>query len=365
MYVRGFRWPHEEINEDGGEGSGAPASGEAGQGEDGAGGESNDHQASQAAEKPAGDEPKTMLEAIERGLKTGEKQAEKTAAGDQKTPQQKQAEQKPAAAQDDDLSKPPEGISEGAKARFEKLVGRVKETSQQLEQTQSELHEVRQTSEVFSSFVRDTGVSGEQFGVMAQYLKAVNSGDFETAQNIIVSELKSISTRTGKEIDFGSQADPLSDHPDLKEAVESYQLTRAHALELVRTRAMQQQAEFVNQRQQQTDQQKQDWVGKKDAALADVGKWSSALKKTDLDYAPLEKIIAADNGPLQQIMQNNPPERWLPELQMIYNQMKAARGTVRSTAGGGPRPLSGAGGMPQGSTVVPKSMFDAMWAQRN
>lgn len=312
-------------------------------------------------QKAETDEPKSMLEAIEKGLgkvddpkKEDGKTAEVKPVGEDKG--------KPPEQKEDDPLKMPEGLHVKAQERFQRMVTMVKEKDQQIEQLRTSGESATKAATALGNFIKETGATADQFSMMSQYLKAANSGDVETEYNILVGRLREIQMQTGRTFDnLGQQADPLQQFPDLAQAVAAYQITREHAMELARARGQQQQQQQVTQQQHEQQAEAQHWIQAKDATINTIRDWERQMAASDPDYQQVSAVMRQNKNALEWVVRNTPPDQWKHHMTMLYNQTKAARQAWAPQQTQAPRPLSGSGGKPQGTGKAPTTMFDAMF----
>lgn len=168
--------------------------------------------------------------------------------------------------------------------------------------------------ELESAIVR-TGASPEQYGQAIQYLALVNSTDpanLEKAYEVMSAELATLAKVLGKEAP--GVHDPLADHPDLKEEIESGDLTRKRGLEIAAQRAR---STFVQGVQTQT-QQKQTEQQQFNTAIADLNALGAQLQANDPLYAAK---IAALTPAIALIRESFPPSEWTARVQAAYQQV--------------------------------------------
>jgi hypothetical protein len=304
-----------------------------------------------------------MLDAIEKGL--AKEQAKEVAAGEKKTEGLPQ-EAKPEDKNQDGV---PEGLSPKAQQRFKELVTMVKEKDAEIERVRGETQQAVSYAQEMSTMIRNIGATGEQMQAAAAYIQAYNSGDLNTRRNILVNELRDIQMRMGEPIDdMVTASDPLAQFPDLAEAVQGYQMNRQQALEIAKYRA-QEQAQLAQQQQSyqaQTQRQQavQGWVNEKNSAIAEITQMTKQMAATDPYYPAIEAQLMGPNGGLKDLVENFPPSTWVPQVKMLISNLKTAM-AANGGGAGGPRPLSGGGGKPQGSAKPPSSMYDAMFGGRS
>lgn len=163
-------------------------------------------------------------------------EAEKSAAvegekADIKADAEKPAEEKkPEAKAPDAVNDPiPEDVKGRTRERMESLVGKVKETTEKLTHVETQYNSVM-------GMIAATQATPEQYGMVLDYLGAVNSGDdtqVRGAIQVLQSELKALYEKLGEPM---PGTDVLAAHQDLRDAVEVGDITEAHARELAAAR---------------------------------------------------------------------------------------------------------------------------------
>ena len=323
--------------------------------------------------------PSSMLEAIEQAMphlsgdepgsvpgqprdelgrfapKDGQQPAAE-AAGEQQA-QQAAPTEKPAEEGADDLLKEPEGLAPKSSERFQKLANTVRDLQQQVEQRDQAISYVKET-------FQNNGITAEQFDQAASVIGALNRGDLDTAEKILVEQLQQIAIAKGRPI---GQLDPLSNFPDLRQAVDGLQITEEHALQLARARVMEQgQAQHrrqqVEQQQRERAQQEQQQQAQQQvqSALTDIDAFTREMAAKDMDWPVIESKLLPR---VQALLKDVPPSQWLNIVKTQYELIKdVSAGSLRHqapTAGQVLRPTG------QGSpAAAPKTMFDAMFGGR-
>lgn len=307
-----------------------------------------------------GDDPGSMLDAIEKGLK----EIEAGGKPDGKPAEEKKPDDKKVAEPAEDITKAPDGLHPKAAARFQKLVETIKERDQQLEQIKTSAQQHQSVAAAMGKFIKETGATSDQFSMVGEYLKARNSGDAQTEFNIITGLIQDLQMRTGVNLldELSSRADPLTRFPDLHEAVTSYQITREHALELARARESNGQQQRQQQMMQERQQEANQWISAKDRTINTMREWERGMAASDPDYAEVSAVMRENGDAMQWIVKNIPPDQWQHHMTMLYNQTKAARKKWgQQPQPPAERPLSGPGSQPQGTGKAPKSMYSAMF----
>lgn len=291
------------------------------------------------AAKPADAAPVAEVEAAPAAGATADPQGE--------------AEQKPDAQED--LTKMPEGLSAKAQERFQRLANENKDYKARIEDIESKIEPFRQS-------LQSNGVTGEQFSLATNYIGAINRGDFEGAYKIMAQELQQLSLMMGKSL---GDVDALANFPDLRQAVDEFQVTEQRAMEIARLRQTESQQkqqqtaqqERARQAEQQQQSQRQQQEAINNGVLA-IDKWQKQMEAKDMDFPAIEKMLLPK---IQTITQRLPPHMWADAVQDAYDLIKAGAGAGRIGAPAAPasaplRPTGSGGGNQQ-----PKTMAEAMW----
>lgn len=253
-------------------------------------------------------------------------------------------EQKP--ADPEDLTKMPEGLAPKAQERFQKLANENKEVKAELENMRSQI-------QPFYESLTANKVTGEQFTMATTYIGLVNKGDLRGALELMDRERAQLALYLGEPV---AGVDALQEFPDLRQAVDQFQIDERHALELAKQRkttAVTQQRQQQQQEQQmQRQQQEEAW----NAGVLDIDNWSKDMAAKDLDYPHVEKLLLQR---IERITQTQPPKQWRQAVQDAYDLIKAGAGTIRAAAPAAAPVLRPTGaGSP---ATKPKTMAEAMW----
>lgn len=234
----------------------------------------------------------------------------------------------------DDLAE----LSPKAQNRFQELTATLKEKDAQLEQATQAISFIRDT-------IGDDPRAIENFKAFGAYQKAIATGDIQTAKSVLIGQLEQLAMVSG---DSSITVDPLAAFPDLREKVDAFELDPNVAMELARSRTVQQQQLRHQELQQQTYQQQLDQQQATHQGMQSVAELCNHLLATDPDYLAKEKVLMEQ---VSAIRDNYPPSMWAAQLQLAYNvatqalkaqQQAAPRrtgNTLRSTGLSGQRQL--------------------------
>lgn len=245
------------------------------------------------------------------------------------------------------------GLRERSAARFRELSAEVKELAPIREALKAAgvekpdelplLVDKAKRADEFVGMVMETGATAEQYGMTLDYLRTVNQaarGDVSATEQwgkFLEGEIAAYTKATGRTV--GAGPDPLADHPDLQAAVESGEVTRTYAMELVKTRAQKNVAEQV---QRQTVEQQQAQQAEQQGIQQLVA--FDQQMQADPTYAAKRPML---NALVANIRATLPASRWLAATQEAYRSIpdvpaaspvaapKPPPGPVRPT---GPRP---------------------------
>lgn len=315
----------------------------------------------QSASAPAAsDKPATMLEAINQALETPEGGQPRDEKGRfAKTEAEKEAEQsaKVAAEQKADPTKPakpeapedllqmPEGLQPKAQQRFQKLVETNKELTGRIEQAEQQTSYIRET-------FQQHGVRREQFEQAVQFIGAINSGNLEQALRALDAQRAEIALALGKPL---PGVDVLSEHPDLRQAVDAMQMSETHAIELAKRRRDEQFAQANWQATQQRQQEEQRTQQAVNTGLLEIDKFCKQIAQTDVDYPAIEALLLPE---IKNLISGLPPMQWKSAIETQYRLLKQAA-AARATSAPSQTVLR-----PTGSAspaARPRSMHEAMW----
>lgn len=254
-------------------------------------------------------------------------------------------------AEPEDITAMPEGLGTKAQERFQKLAGAVKDVSAERDQARQEVAQVR-------DYLQQHKVSPQQFEQAIGVLGMLNSGDLEGALKVLDEQRRHIALALGKPL---PGVDALSQFPDLKQRVDTFEIDENSAYELARSRAQAQAQAQAQERAQQQAAQAQQSQQVFLKAQAEVDALTKRLAATDIDYPVIEEQLLPD---LPALLQGVPPASWPGVVQTQYNILKRAAASFRRPAPGATQDTNvlraTGGGSPQRRPV---DAFEAMWGK--
>jgi len=215
----------------------------------------------------------------------------------------------------EELYQTPEGLADKSKERFENLVRDNKSVRETLEAKETEVTEMSGYVQQIQGAIQDANSTPEDFGRMLGYMKLANSRNVEDnrqALALLQTEIRKLAEITG---DVPDGDDPLSNHPDLQQAIEDMSMTEEHAVELAKLRNQNKasarreqtivtETETANQQQQELDQ-----------ATTDVKALIANWKKTDIDF-DVKQAILLEMAP--EIKETYSPSQWTAALKQAW-----------------------------------------------
>lgn len=224
-------------------------------------------------------------------------------------------------------------LLEGVKSeRGRERIKRVFEEKKALEQ---DLHQFRQ-------LVQSTGMDAQQFGQMLEFGRLANSGDekqMRVALEMIEQQRAMLAAKLGVE---APGVDLLAGHDDLRQAVESLEITRERAIELAKYRKQQAEVQQRQQAEQQSIQQRQQFEQKVNQAAASMEAYLQTRAK-EVDHPVRLRAIAEHfKNPenMQRFVSTFQPEQWPAAIQMMYDNIQVPRAAAMN-----PQPIRSRPGM--------------------
>jgi hypothetical protein len=321
--------------------------------------------ASGASPAPKG----TMLEAMfgqkpDAAAPTDAEAAEAAAAGvtvqqlrDEKGRFAGKAPATAAAGQPDPAKKPalndptamPEGLTAKAQERFQTLAN----TNKELTARVTEWEPIVSSALALQDTFREHNVSREQFERATSVIGMMNRGDLQGALRELDEQRRLISLHLGQAL---PGVDALAEHPDLRAEVDNLQLTEQRALEIARSRMVQNHQQQASRQHQQVQHSQQQEEQARNASMLAVDRFCKARMADDMDFAAIEPIL------LKQIeaglLEGVPYQHRAALVEKTYGLIKQ---TASATRASGPTTsvLRPTGGEP--ARQAPKTMHEAMW----
>jgi hypothetical protein len=408
-FIYGQGWRHVYSKEEDGEGGdGGGGDSDSGEGDkldadtgdadaDGAGGDGGegdttdaDGDAKAAAKKDGSDgdgkgddgEPKSMAEAIERGLaKTAAKpaakkevveedEAAKAAAAAEKHANGKPTKDAQGRALDDkgqlvkakaktsaELTLKPEelkALAPQTQQRFRELINTLKTAETEKVTLTKQMGELRGARDAMLNVMKEVGMDQQQFANYMEFHGMLSSGkpaELRKALEILDAQRASIYEFLGEEPP-NAGVDLLAPHEDLRKRVEEEQLSRADALAIARGRSLEKQANTSREQKTNTDEQRRAREKASNDALASIDAWTAKLAAEDIDFRAKESKIVER---VTEVIKNYPPDKWLSTLQLLYQGITVQKAGTTLPNRRPLRPSGGGGGTPQ-----PKTMAEAI-----
>lgn len=244
----------------------------------------------------------------------------------------------------------PEGLQPKSQERFRQMAETVKTTTAERDEARGQV-----------SYLRDTfqkhGITQDQFEQASSVIGMLNAKNYQGALQVLDEQRRQIALLTGQPL---PGVDALSDHPDLRAAVDDLRIGETAAIELARSRTQQAQQQRAQQEQQQTQQAEAQEKQQVQTALGEVDGLVKHLQSTDIDFAAIEaQLIPA----LKDLLAHVPPNQWKNAVQAQYSLLKRSASAFRvASPGGGGGVLRPTGQAAPGT--VPRTMQEAMFGPR-
>lgn len=306
-------------------------------------------------ETPAGGEPEAEAPEVEETAEEAEARgAERNADGTfkkkgEETTSAKEPAKKEEPKKADPVNDPiPKDLKKDTQERIRTLIDTTKTVT-------AERDKVKQDYDYLINGVQSTGATPEQYGETLSWLALFNSNDpkqQEKALELVESVAERLATLLGKERTIG---DPLTAHPDLKDAVAKGQVTAKYAQEIARTRNGQQFRQELTT--QATIQQQQQAAAAQELATAraDLSALEQTLKASDPSYEAKTAILVPALKPVFAVI---PPSQWKSKFTEAYRNIKVSAPAAKSSVPAN-QPLR-AKQPAGGQTKAPSSMLEAI-----
>ena len=209
--------------------------------------------------------------------------------------------------------------SERSRNRFQAL-------KQQATEAEARYKDIEEQVTSLQRSISDAGMDANQFAQTVQFAKLSNSqnpADLRVARDMLQQQMQAISLRLGEEI---PAIDPLTQFPDLKQAVDSFELSKDKAHELARLRHQQAQQQAVMQVQQQNSQQQAQYQQALQQASQSMDTYLQS-RASEVDHAAKMKALHehfADPARMQQFVSTHQPHQWAQAVAWMYDSIKVA-----------------------------------------
>lgn len=246
------------------------------------------------------------------------------AAGAKKPDSQKpQGEPKKADALNDPI---PKELNQQTQERIRTLISTAKAAH-------TEATEAKENFQTFMGGLQAAGVTPEQYGETLSWLAMFNSQDpAQQAQalEVVVTVAERLSTMLGKDVSF---TDPLREHADLQQAVQSGQVTAQYAREIARTRNAQRLRTELSAHDRQQQEAQQTAERELDEGRTALNQLEATLRQTDPQYDAKKAQIVPILKPLFKTI---PPSQWKTAFTEAYRQVQVTAAARPAAPAGRP-----------------------------
>ena len=282
----------------------------------------------EAADDGAGDEDErqpapSQLESMLDSMTDGSAPAD--ASGQQDKPDdaaKPNGQEQPASNEkpDDDAEFLASLKSERSRNRFQAL-------KQQATEAEARYKDIEEQVTSLQRSISDAGMDADQFAQTIQFAKLSNSqnpADLRVARDMLQEQMAAISLRLGED---APGVDVLAQFPDLKQAVDTFEITRQAATELAKLRHAQAQQAQQMQVQQQNIQRQAMYQQTVQQASQSMDTYLQS-RASEVDHAAKMKALHehfADPARMQQFVSTHQPHQWAQAVAFMYDNIKVAQ----------------------------------------
>jgi hypothetical protein len=295
--------------------------------------------------------PETPEEAALEALGHSEKPEEQEAVEPEKeaqTPEAKAAEEEAKKAITDKDLEPLNSKSQSTNQRFQKLTDGFKEKSKQVEELTKENEYFKDSFAALNKLGFNDEAAGRDLVALAEYRNVVSSGDVEAFKASIANQIKNFEAMHGKRVSISASA--LDDVPELRAKVDSFEMDEDTALEIARSRMLEQRALQLQAEQESLMFNRQQQEQAVNSAISEVSALQESWAKTDPDFNAILPHLAKQ---IEEIGAKYPPNQWAHLIQMQYGSIKQALASASRPSREIYQPLRSNGG--GSSRVAPTS----------
>lgn len=268
-------------------------------------------------------------------------------AEEKPTPAAKPGDEKPPAKREDRYAVPND-LSPKGQARFKELVGELKSKDEEIGRFKGQI----EAAQTFVADAQAVGVGAQEFNEFFEYMGAVKRGDGAAAMKFLQREMDHIS----KELGVARGPDDtsvLDDFPDLRDAVDSYKMTKEHAIELAQARAASARSQRQSETQAVQERQAAEAQQAENEAVDTVAKWFSMTAKEDIDFVRKKPLLLEQ---LPGLVEGVPPRLWITKVKAAYAILSKAAPAAASGGSPNPRPTplrpNAGGGKPESTSML-------------
>jgi hypothetical protein len=250
---------------------------------------------------------------------------------DPNKPAEKPAEEKPADHIPDATKKVEPKTPEAEEAE---LLEGVKSDrgKERIKQVFQEKKALEQDLTQFRELVTSTGMSPQDFAQTLEFGRLVNSGDeknLRVALEMIEGQRAMLYQKLGVE---APGVDLLQGHDDLKDAVDSMEITRERAVELAKYRKQQAEVTQRQQAEQQSVQQHQAYEKQVQEAAGAMDAYLQT-RANEVDHPARMKVITEhfkNPANLQTFIQTYEPNQWANTIRLMYDNIQLSKNATPS-----------------------------------
>ena len=215
-----------------------------------------------------------------------------------------------------------EPLAVGNKAtqeRFKKVTEGYKEERQRAENLAAENSRYKESFDALRGLGFTDEAAAQDLVALSGYRHVLATGDAEKFSQIIAEQIREFESVHGKKVSI--QASALDNFPDLKDKIDNLELDEDTALELARSRNLQQRAQRELNAQNEERVKVQTSQQEIDGAVSTIEGMQANWKKLDPDYAA---ILPHLRDQMDEIGKKYPARMWPEIVEMQYKTLKRA-----------------------------------------
>ena len=240
---------------------------------------------------------------------------------------------------DEDLA-PLNSKNQATNERFRKVTEGYKAEKDRAMALEGEVTRYRESFDALKQLGFADAEAAQDLVQFADYRNIIVSGNEQAFKDVISAQIKQFEQLHGKKISISASG--LDDYPDLKEKVTNLELDEEIALEVARTRNLQNRAQRENQQRNQNQQQIQQTHQQVQSAVADVEALQAYWSKNDPDF---QAVLPHLQAKMEEIGKNFHPSQWASLIQLQYTSIKEALIASGANKQANNLPLRGNGNM--------------------
>lgn len=265
-----------------------------------------------------------VLDAIGLGENPAEKESgEEPEDADPKAGSDEKAKEEPEDAGNKELTdadlEPLGSKNEATNKRFQKVTEGYKQEKQRNEALSAEVARFKQSFEALNNLGFNDEAAANDLVSLSEYRKIIKAGDVEGFREAIANQIRQFEAAHGKKVNVSASG--LDNHPDLKAKVESLEMDEDVALELARSRVINERIQRDSQAKVDNQSATAEFNQVLSQSVADVEALQAHWEKNDPDYLAVLPHLQTQ---IEEIGKKYPPAQWASLIDLQYKSLKKA-----------------------------------------